>query len=54
MFEMGVQFHGTPKVYTNYGDLGDALEEADDTFTDIVNKIKVYPVMKLRFCGRIL
>ncbi|MBR5296943.1 MAG: hypothetical protein IKU29_03635 [Parabacteroides sp.] len=53
MFEMGVQFHKTPKVYTDYGDLGMALEEADDTFTDIIEKVTVYPVLKLRLNGRI-
>jgi hypothetical protein len=53
MFEMGVQFHKTPEVYTDYGDLGLALEEADDAFSDIIEKITIYPVLKLRLNGRI-
>jgi hypothetical protein len=53
MFEMGVQFHKTPEVYTDYGDLGSALEEADDAFSDIIEKITIYPVLKLRLNGRI-
>lgn len=54
MFELGVQFHGTPKVYTSAGELGNALGDGDDSFTKIMDKLTVYPVMKLRFCGRLL
>ncbi|WP_199163379.1 MULTISPECIES: hypothetical protein [Parabacteroides] len=54
MFELGVQFHGTPKVYTDYGDLGTAFEVTDDSFTKIIDKLTVYPVMKFRICGRLL
>ena len=53
MFEMGVQFHNTPKVYTNNGDLSDLTEEADNDFTDIIDKLTVYPVLKFRLCGKI-
>ncbi|WP_102408443.1 hypothetical protein [Parabacteroides bouchesdurhonensis] len=53
-FELGVQFHGTPKVYTDYGSLGDAWEDADDSFTKIIDHLTVYPVMKFRLCGRLL
>ena len=53
LFEMGVQMHGTPEVYTDYGNLGNLLEEADNEFTDIMNKITVYPVIRLRLCGKI-
>ena len=41
MFELGVQFHGKPDVYP------------DDTFSKIMDKLTVYPVMKIRLCGRI-
>lgn len=34
MFEMGVQFHNTPKVYTNNGDLSDLT--AEDTVHNFV------------------
>lgn len=54
MFELGVQFHGTPKVYTSAGELGNALGDGDDSFTKIMDKLTVYPVMKIRFCGRLL
>ena len=52
-FELGVQFHGTPEVYTDNGDLGNLMEEADNEYTDIINKLTVYPVLKLRLSGRI-
>lgn len=55
MFELGVQFHGRPEVYTDYGNVNDLLTELDedDTFTKIIDKLTVYPVMKIRLCGRI-
>ena len=55
MFELGVQFHGKPEVYTNYGDVSQLMAEldADDTFSDIMDKLTFYPVLKLRLCGRI-
>ena len=53
MFEMGVQFHNTPRVYTNNGDLSDLTAEADNDFTDIIDKLTVYPVLKFRLCGKI-
>lgn len=52
-FELGVQFHGTPKVYSDYGDLGTLVDEADNEYTDLINKLTVYPVLKLRLSGRI-
>jgi len=55
MFELGVQFHGTPKVYSDTGNIDDLLNktDADDEFSDILDKVKVYPVLKFRLCGRI-
>ena len=53
LFELGVQVHGTPEVYTDYGKLGDLLEEADKEFSDILDKINVYPVLRFRLCGKI-
>ena len=55
MFELGVQFHGTPKVYSDTGDIDDLLKQTDedDDFTKIIDKLKVYPVLKFRICGRI-
>ena len=53
LFELGVQVHGTPEVYTDYGSLGDLLEEADNDFSEILDKVTVYPVMRFRLCGKI-
>ena len=52
-FELGVQLHGSPKLYSSAGDLGDAFTDGDDSFTKIMDKLTVYPVMKVRFCGRL-
>lgn len=55
MVDLGVQIHGTPEVYTDYGNIGDLMTQVDpdDKFTKIIDKLKVYPVLKVRFCGRI-
>lgn len=52
-FELGVQFHGSPKLYSSDGDLSGALADSDDDFTKVMDKLTVYPVMKVRFCGRL-
>ena len=54
MFELGAQFHGTPEIYTDYGSLKELTKEADNKYTDIINDVKIYPVLKFRLCGRIL
>ena len=53
LFEIGAQIHGTPEVYTDFGSLNTTLEEADNEFTDILNQITVYPVLRFRLCGKI-
>lgn len=53
LFELGVQIHGTPEVYTDYGSLGNLLEEADNDFSEILDKVTVYPVLRFRLCGKI-
>lgn len=55
MFELGVMFWGSPKVYCN----GDELTSEDlgsdgDDVMKVLSKIKVYPVLNFRLCGRIL
>lgn len=55
MFEAGVQFWGSPKLYCN----GDELTEEDFDGEDgglmkTLSKITVYPVINFRLCGRIL
>lgn len=52
--ELGVQFHGHPEVYTDNGNLDlSAFGEDGDTFSKIVDKLTVYPVLKIRLNGRI-
>ena len=53
MFELGVQMHGTPKVYTDYGSIDTLLEEADNDFSKIINQLTVYPVLRFRLCGKL-
>ena len=55
MFELGVQFHGTPDIYTNNGTISKTdIENADDKITKIIDKVKVYPVLNLKLNTRIL
>ncbi len=54
MVELGVQFHGTPDVYTSSGILETSkVADPDDTFTKVIDKLKVYPVLKFTLTGRI-
>lgn len=53
MVEMGVQFHGTPDVYSNSRTMDEATIDTDDTFTKVIDKLKVYPVLKFTLTGRI-
>ena len=43
------------ETFTEYpnGDLSDLTAEADNDFTDIIDKLTVYPVLKFRLCGKI-
>ena len=50
---MGVQLHNTPEVYTDYGQLNDLIHEADNEFSEIINNITVYPVLRFRLCGKL-
>ena len=58
--ELGAQLHGTPKLYYkddngNYQEL-EKLDKVkgDDDLSKYLNKMKVYPVLKFTFSGRIL
>lgn len=54
MIEAGVQFHGTPEIYTSNGTLNTSeVNNSDDKFTKIVDKLKVYPVLNLKINTRI-
>lgn len=55
-WEIGVQFHGHPKIYANDKELKlDEImgEENDDSFQKIMDKITVWPVLKFTLSGRI-
>ena len=55
--ELGCQFMGKLKVYQNGNeiDINKALEDAgEDDLSKFVKDLKVYPVLKLSFTGRIL
>ena len=47
LFELGVQFHGTPEVYTDNGtiNLTDVAND-DDKYSKVIDKLTVYPMMK--------
>lgn len=46
--ELGVQIHGTPKLYTDSGEIGVSTDFGDDTFQKIMDKVKVYPNLAFR------
>lgn len=43
-----MQVHGTPKLYTDYGTIGESITEDDNTFNKVINKLTVYPVLTFR------
>lgn len=55
MFDLGVQFWGTPKVYCFDKRLtDDDVDGGDGGIIKTISKIKVYPTLNFRICGRIL
>lgn len=47
--DLGVQIHGTPKLYTDNGEISPSLFDDDDnTFQKIMDKVKVYPTLTFR------
>lgn len=55
MFDLGVQFWGTPKVYCNDHRLTEKDVDGDDGgIMKVISKVTVYPVINFRLCGRIL
>lgn len=46
--ELGVQFEGKPKLYTDYGEISNSLEEDDNTFNKVRDALKVYPTLTFR------
>lgn len=54
MFEMGVQFWGSPAVYCFNDKLTESDVDGDDgDVLKVMSKITVYPVLNFRLCGRI-
>lgn len=55
MFEAGVMFWGSPKLYCNGDELtSEDLGSDDGGLMEALSKITVYPVLNFRLCGRIL
>lgn len=46
--DLGVQIHGKPKLYTDNGIITTALEDDDNTFHKIMDKVTVYPTLTFR------
>lgn len=54
-FELGASFQGKPEIYADGVDLEQTLDEdTKDDISDILDYLKVYPVMKFSIRGRIL
>ncbi len=52
--ELGAQFQGKPKVYSETGEVTDLLEnEASNDFQDVIKYLKVYPTLTFRISGKI-
>ncbi len=52
-WEIGVQFHGKPKLYAN-GEIVNLSEVTDDdTYQKIMDKLTVWPVLKFTLSGKI-
>lgn len=52
-FELGAQFEGKPKVYSETGDLQELADKADNNFNDYIKYLKVYPNLTFRLAGKI-
>lgn len=46
--EAGVQFEGTPELYTDYGTIDRSIQEDDNTFNKVRDALKVYPTLTFR------
>ena len=54
MFEVGVMFWGTPKIYCNGDELtNEDLGSDSGDVVEVLSKLKIYPVINFRLCGRI-
>ena len=54
MFEAGVMFWNSPKIYCNGEELkSENLDSDSGDIVKLISKIKIYPVINFRLCGRI-
>lgn len=53
--ELGVQFMGSPKLYTDHGNILDNIDgmDGDNDIQKIMDKVKVWPVLTFKLSGRI-
>ena len=47
-FDLGVQIHGHPSLFTDYGEIDKSILEDDNTFNKIMDKVTVYPTLTFR------
>lgn len=52
-FEMGVQFHGKPEIYSDHGEIHLSDYTNDDDIQKIIDKLKIWPVVSLKLSGKI-
>lgn len=52
--DLGVQFEGTPEVYTDYGEIDLSEIDDDNTFNKIRDALKVYPTLTFKLNFRVL
>ena len=54
-FDLGVMFHGTPKIASSNSDISDALNDQanEEDISKIMRKVVAYPVLSLKIIGRI-
>ncbi len=52
-WEIGVQFHGKPKLYANDKTVDLSEVTDDDTYQKIMDKLTIWPVLKFTISGRI-
>lgn len=46
--DLGLQIHGKPSLYTDYGELDLSEVTDDDTFQKIMDKVRVYPTLTFK------
>ncbi len=51
--ELGVQFEGKPKLYTDYGEIDESVVEDNNAFNKISKALRVYPTLTFRLNFRL-